>query len=50
MVSVKIKKIHGVLIEHFGEERGKDSLCRAFCKDLSEKVTFELETEGEIEA
>ena len=31
-------------------ERGKDSLPRAFCTDLSAEVAFKLETEGGAEA
>lgn len=47
MVGVKNKKINRKYIEYFGEEWRK---CTTFCKDLSEKVVYELEPGGGAEA
>ena len=47
MVGVKNKKINRKYREYFEEEWRK---CTSFCKELSEKVVFELKPRGGAEA
>lgn len=46
----KKKKINRALTEYFGEECGKDSLHRTFCRDLCENMMLELEPRGGADA